>query len=128
MDRLYVSLRSYAQKPHGLWYESSPKSPALLNRHVLGMSHDETIDDPNLGNKRNQLVTDAAQKLASLGMINYNQENNSLQSTDLGQIAAKYYTRYTSIEIFNQKLKARMSEADVLAVLSMSTEVSYIHI
>lgn len=100
----------------------------MLNRHVLGMSHDETIDDPNLGNKRNQLVTDAAQKLASLGMINYNQENNSLQSTDLGQIAAKYYTRYTSIEIFNQKLKARMSEADVLAVLSMSTEVSYIHI
>lgn len=87
------------------------------------MSHEEPVNDPTLSSKRNQLINTTAQKLASAGMINYNVETGSLQSTDLGRIAAKYYIRTASIEVFNQELKIRMREADVLSVLSMSTEV-----
>lgn len=80
------------------------------------------IDDPQLGGRRNELINIAAQKLAANKMINTN-ERGQFQITDLGRIAAKYYIRHTSIEIFNKEFKPKMSEADVLAMLSMSTEV-----
>lgn len=88
------------------------------------MTHDEPVDDPQLGHKRHQLVKSAAQKLAEAGMITYNESTGSLSITDLGSIAAKYYIRVASIEIFNKEFKPLMTEADVLGVLSMSTEVS----
>lgn len=91
---------------------------------LSGMTHDEPVDDPQLGNKRHQLVTAAARKLAAAGMIMFNESTGALVITDLGRIAAKYYIRTLSIEIFNKEFRPRMSEADVLGLLSMSTEVS----
>ncbi len=58
-------------------------------------------------------------------MISYNPLDGQFQITDLGRIAAKYYIRYTTIETFNKEFKPKMSEADVLALLSMSTEVRF---
>lgn len=57
-------------------------------------------------------------------MIIFDQTSGALTITDLGRIAAKYYIRHTSIEIFNKEFKPKMTEADVLGMLSMSTEVS----
>lgn len=57
-------------------------------------------------------------------MAIFDVSTGSLTITDLGRIAAKYYVRHASILIFNQKFRPRMSEADVLSMLSMSTEVS----
>jgi len=57
-------------------------------------------------------------------MINYTQRTETFSTTDLGRIAARYYIRYASIEVFNNEFKSKMTEADVLAMLSMSTEVS----
>jgi antiviral helicase SLH1 len=87
------------------------------------MTHEEPGDDPQLGNKRHQLVTAAARKLADARMIMFNEITGSLIITDLGRIAAKYYIRTASIEIFNKEFRPVMSEADVLGLLSMSTEV-----
>jgi len=56
-------------------------------------------------------------------MIVYDVHEGSLRITDLGRIAAKYYIRYSSIEIFNKEFRPKMSEADILAMLSMSSEV-----
>ncbi|KIJ36068.1 hypothetical protein M422DRAFT_179881 [Sphaerobolus stellatus SS14] len=42
----------------------------------------------------------------------------TLTITDFRLIAAKYYIRVSSIEIFNKEIKHVMSEADVLAMLS----------
>jgi antiviral helicase SLH1 len=58
-------------------------------------------------------------------MIAYDQRTGSFTITDLGRIAAKYYIRHASIEIFNREMRPKMTEADVLAMLCMSTEVSY---
>ena len=88
------------------------------------MPRDSVSEDPQLGQKRNHLVTLAARKLASAGMINYTQRTKTFSTTDLGRIAARYYIRYASIEVFNNEFKSKMTEADVLAMLSMSTEVS----
>lgn len=87
------------------------------------MTHEEPVDDPQLNNKRHQLVIDAAGRLAAAGMVVFNKSTESLVITELGQIAAKYYIRTASIEIFNKEFRPVMSEADVLGLLSMSTEV-----
>lgn len=107
-------------------YGASPSfSLCHIHRHIYkGIARDATGDDPQLGSKRNELVTAAAQKLADAGMIIFDRVSGELLVTDLGRIAAKYYIRHTSIEIFNKEFRQKMSEADVLAMLSMSTEVS----
>jgi antiviral helicase SLH1 len=80
-------------------------------------------DDPYLGGQRNELTAFAAQKLANARMITYDAQDGQFQITDVGRIAAKYYIRYKSIEIFNESLVPKMSEADVLAMISKSVEV-----
>lgn len=54
------------------------------------MPHDVTLDDPQLGNKRNQLVQLAARKLVAAKMIEFSPETGKMAVTDLGRIAAKY--------------------------------------
>lgn len=90
------------------------------------MSRDDVADDPQLGTQRNDLVTLAGQKLAEAGMIIFDRLRGTFTSTDLGRIAAKYYIRHASVEVFNKEFRPRMSEADVLAMLSLSTEVCFI--
>ena len=82
------------------------------------------IDDPQLGNKRNELVTLAARRLADAQMIVFDEASGAFSMKDLGRISSKYYVRCSSIEIFNEEFKPAMGHADVLAMLSMSTEVS----
>ena len=88
------------------------------------MPWDEVANDPRLGAKRIRLITEAATQLANVRMIAFDRNTGSFVITDLGRIAAKYYIRHKSIEIFNQELKTKMSEADVLRLLCKSTEVS----
>ncbi|KAG0709510.1 Sec63-domain-containing protein [Suillus ampliporus] len=86
------------------------------------MSWDNVAEDPQLGQKRNTLVLIAARKLAGAGMINLTEKTGAFSTTDLGRIAARYYIRYASIEVFNKEFKPKMTEADALSMLSMSTE------
>jgi len=81
------------------------------------------LDDPQLGGKRKELIALASKKLADTTMITYDVHSGQLQITDLGRIAAKYYIRQASIEIFNLEFRPKMSEADVFGMLSKSTEV-----
>ena len=69
---------------------------------VYGMSHDEPRDDPQLGNKRNELIVQAARQLSTAKMIRYDEINNSFAISDLGRIAAKYYLKYQTNEIFSK--------------------------
>jgi len=90
---------------------------------VLGVTRDGTNQDPLLGSKMNELVQTAAKRLVNARMIMADQVTGALIITDMGRIAAKYYIRCASIEIFDKEFKPNMSEADVLRMLSMSTEV-----
>lgn len=49
-----------------------------------------------------ELVTNAARKLAGAGMITLNEKTEELGIQDLGLIAAKYYIRHASIELYNE--------------------------
>lgn len=88
------------------------------------MTPADVAEDTSLRGKRVQLVLEAAKKLAEAHMIAFDQDTDTFAITDLGRIAAKFYIRYASIEIFNKEFRSKMTEADVLKMLSMSTEVS----
>lgn len=88
-----------------------------------GIPHETLLEDSQLGGKRNELIQVAAKRLAESRMISYDAQQGQFQITDIGRIAARYYIRHSSIEIFNKEFRPKMSEADVLAMLSMSTEV-----
>jgi antiviral helicase SLH1 len=87
------------------------------------MVHSEVSDDPSLSAKRRHLVIVAAKELVKARMIVFNETTETFVITEKGQIAAKYYIRHQSIEIFNNELRPMMTEADVLRLLSKSTEV-----
>lgn len=92
---------------------------------MIGMPHAVPLDDKHLVSKRGELVAECARRLASAGMITFLKDTGELSITDLGRIAADYYISTKSIELFNQTFRAVMSEADMLAMLSESTEVRY---
>jgi replicative superfamily II helicase len=74
--------------------------------------------------QRYQLVLAAAGNLVEARMIDHDKGSGSFTITDSGRIAAKYYIHHKSIEIFNRTLNTQMTEADVLSMVCLSTEVS----
>ncbi|KAG9014090.1 hypothetical protein FRB90_005597 [Tulasnella sp. 427] len=98
------------------------------NPLVYGIPRDELSNDPQLRNRREEWVVTAAKRLAVANMIQFDPINGHLNITELGNIAAKYYIRLASIEIFNQEFRSNMAEADVLVLLSKSTEFNQIQV
>ncbi|KAI0960008.1 hypothetical protein AcW1_004658 [Taiwanofungus camphoratus] len=98
------------------------------NPFQYGLTREEVEEDPYLVNKRSQLVIEAASRLAEARMITFDKQNGTFMITDLGRIAAKYYIKYASIEKFNKAFRSKMTEADVLAMLSTSTEFDQVQL
>ncbi|KAI0693550.1 Sec63-domain-containing protein [Cytidiella melzeri] len=98
------------------------------NPFQYGLTWDQVAKDPNLGDKRSSLVQEAASHLSDNRMMSFDRQARTFVITDLGRIAAKYYIRYKSIEIFNNKMKPKMTEADVLTMLCSSTEFEQIQV
>ncbi|GCB19293.1 putative helicase mug81 [Aspergillus awamori] len=87
-----------------------------------GIDFAEMRDDPMLVQRRRQLVIQAAIVLQKSQMIIYNEKTEELRAKDVGRIASQYYVLQTSVEIFNNLMRPRASEADVLRMISMSGE------
>lgn len=98
------------------------------NPFHYGMDWKTVQDDPQLGQRRHELLQLAAKKLAKAQMITYDERTGYLVSKDLGRIASNYYIAYATVEIFNSMMAPRMTEADVLSMLSMSSEFENIAI
>ncbi|WVQ84529.1 hypothetical protein IAT38_006683 [Cryptococcus sp. DSM 104549] len=99
------------------------------NPFIYGMPHDVIKDDPQLGNKRNELITQAARILSNDGkMIRHEEMTNAFSITDLGRIAAKYYIKWPTIVHFNTKFNPRMSNADLFQMLCEATEFEQIQL
>ncbi|OJJ77069.1 hypothetical protein ASPBRDRAFT_36265 [Aspergillus brasiliensis CBS 101740] len=87
-----------------------------------GIDFAEMRDDPMLVQRRRQLVIQAALVLQKSQMIIFNEKTEELRAKDVGRIASQYYVLQTSVEIFNNLMRPRASEADVLRMISMSGE------
>ncbi|KAI0254907.1 Sec63-domain-containing protein [Lactifluus subvellereus] len=95
---------------------------------MYGIPYDYVQNDPLLNSKRDRLVLAAAASLVEARMIDHDKDSGSFTITDLGRIAAKYYIRHRSIEIFNRELRTQMTEADVLSMVSLSTEFDQVQV
>ena len=92
------------------------------NPFTYGIDWEEIINDPQLYDKRRQIIITAARRLHSLQMIVFDEVSMHFIPKDLGRIASEFYLLNESVEIFNQISDPRATEADVLAMISMSSE------
>ncbi|KAG4303413.1 hypothetical protein PCK1_000377 [Pneumocystis canis] len=94
------------------------------NPLVYGLTQEQILNDPQIYEKRKELIVLAAKKLYKTQMIVFNKKTGFLSSKDLGRIASNYYISQESIENFNLSLKPKMTETDVFYILSKSSEFS----
>jgi antiviral helicase SLH1 len=87
-----------------------------------GIEWAEIRDDPQLVQRRRKLIIDAARVLQKSQMIIFNETTEDLRSKDVGRIASEFYVQQSSIEIFNTMMTQKTSDADALAMVSMSGE------
>lgn len=97
------------------------KSPLMY-----GIEWAEIRDDPQLVQRRRKLIIDAARVLQKSQMIIFNEITEDLRSKDVGRIASQFYVQQSSIEIFNAMMRPRSTDADALAMVSMSGEFDQI--
>jgi antiviral helicase SLH1 len=91
-----------------------------------GIEWAESANDPQLVQRRRKLIIDAARVLQKSQMIIFNETTEDLRAKDVGRIASQFYVQQSSIEIFNTMMNARASDADALAMVSMSGEFDQI--
>ena len=87
-----------------------------------GIEWAEIRDDPNLVQRRRDLIVKAARILQQSQMIIFNETTEELRAKDVGRIASQFYVLQTSIEIFNTMMRPHATEADILKMISMSGE------
>ncbi|PVU91812.1 hypothetical protein BB559_003962 [Furculomyces boomerangus] len=100
----------------------------LKNPLAYGIAHSDLSSDPMLVNFRRKLIINAANQLHKLQMIVFDRDSEQLQSKDLGRIASTFYLNHQTIERFNFVLKPNMSDADLFAVICMSSEFDQISV
>ena len=92
------------------------------NPMTYGIDWTEIQNDPQLVQRRRDLVIQAARTLQKSQMIIFNETTEELKAKDVGRIASQYYVLQTSIEIFNTMMRPHNTEADILKMISMSGE------
>ncbi|CAK9441616.1 uncharacterized protein LODBEIA_P54840 [Lodderomyces beijingensis] len=92
------------------------------NPFAYALSWQELQEDPLLINKRREMIIASAKRLHNLQMIIYDEETAAFTPKDLGRIASDFYLLSNSVEIFNQMFNPLATEADVLSMISTSSE------
>jgi pre-mRNA-splicing helicase BRR2 len=97
------------------------RSPTLYS---VGIDYLE--EDPQLVQKRADIVHTAASLLEKGNLIKYDRGSGGFQTTELGRIASHYYITYASMVVYNQHLKPSMSMIELFRVFALSNEFKLI--
>ncbi|EGW31106.1 DNA-directed DNA polymerase [Spathaspora passalidarum NRRL Y-27907] len=92
------------------------------NPFAYGIDWRELQEDPLLYNRRREMIISSAKRLHHLQMIVFDENSGAFTVKDLGRIASDFYLLNNSVEIFNQMINPLATEADVLSMISMSSE------
>nr|CCC95039.1 putative ATP-dependent RNA helicase [Trypanosoma congolense IL3000] len=95
-----------------------------VNPLLYGLKIADVRQDPRLKTARYEIVSRAAEELAEAGMIRYNPETGSVDTTDLGRIASHYYVSHKSIGTFN--IKMRRSDESWIDTLDMGAAMNVV--
>lgn len=83
------------------------------NSLPYGIPLDHHNRDPLLFKWRSELVEVIARRLDTNRMIRFHPESGSLDVTELGRTAARYYLTVDTVETFNQQMVASPYQADL---------------
>lgn len=119
-----ISLGTVTSVPEGITWLGYSYLFVRMRRNPIayGIEWSEINNDPNLVQRRRDLIVRAARVLQSSQMIIFNETTEELRAKDVGRIASQFYVLQTSIEIFNTMMRPRATEADMLKMISMSGE------
>lgn len=92
------------------------------NPFTYGIDWEELASDPQLYERRKTMIISAARRLHALQMVVFDEISMSFISKDLGRVSSDFYLLNESVEIFNQMCNPRATEADVLSMISYSSE------
>lgn len=92
------------------------------NPLAYGIAWEEVIGDPSLGAKQRAFIIDAARALDKAKMMRYDEKSGNFYCTELGRIASHFYLQYSSVETYNEMLRRRMSESEVINMVAHSSE------
>ncbi|SCV02462.1 LAME_0H01068g1_1 [Lachancea meyersii CBS 8951] len=92
------------------------------NPFSYGINWDELKEDPQLYERRRKMIITAAKRLHTLQMIVFDEVSLNFIPKDLGRISSDFYLLNESVEIFNSLCNPSATEADVLSMISMSSE------
>ncbi|TDH71432.1 uncharacterized protein CCR75_005989 [Bremia lactucae] len=98
----------------------------LRNPTLYGISIAARKADPTLLQYRTDLIHSAAMLLAKHNLIKYERRSGVFQVTALGRVASHYYIAHDSIRTYNEYLKPRMSDIEILRLFSLSNEFKYV--
>ncbi|KAG2374583.1 hypothetical protein C9374_010602 [Naegleria lovaniensis] len=93
-----------------------------------GLTFEEVQLDPTLTGTRRTLIEKACKVLQDSKMIIYDEKTGVVSATDLGRIASHYYIHYETIQLYNEKLHANLSESDVLQIVASAREFKNIKV
>ncbi|KAL0235829.1 hypothetical protein GEMRC1_002411 [Eukaryota sp. GEM-RC1] len=94
------------------------------NPLAYGIEWAEVQSDPELYQKRNQGIVDAARRLSECRMIVFNDKAGTFFVTDTGRVASHFYLSCDAIDLLNQKLFNLMDLGDVIGVISSLDDFS----
>ena len=95
---------------------------ACKNPLAYGLTWEQLQHDPALEGYRRKIVVAAARALEASKMCRFDERTGNLYITDLGRVAAHFYIKHKTIVEFNDRLRPRMSEAAVFALIASSSE------
>eukprot|EP00039_Didymoeca_costata_P013519 m.206766 g.206766 ORF g.206766 m.206766 type:complete len:2137 (+) comp15799_c0_seq4:40-6450(+) len=98
------------------------------NPLAYGIDREDLKNDPELVQHRSKLITFAASSLDKARMIRFNEVTGYMHATDLGRAASHYYIKLESMEIFNDNISRNITEADLISVVSQSSEFEQIKV
>ena len=94
----------------------------MRNPMAYGILHRDKELDPQLLNRRRDLITQAALHLDREQMIRFDEKSGIFAGTDLGRVASHYYINHQTVAHFNENLVDSMSEPEILCLLAQSSE------
>ena len=83
MDQLYLPLCPHAKEPNGVFVSLIISPSYVMINKVYGITYAERDEDPELVNKRLQLVSAAAKSLDNARMVRFVERTGFIHPTDL---------------------------------------------
>eukprot|EP00592_Proboscia_alata_P006048 CAMPEP_0194352806 /NCGR_PEP_ID=MMETSP0174-20130528/1245_1 /TAXON_ID=216777 /ORGANISM="Proboscia alata, Strain PI-D3" /LENGTH=2344 /DNA_ID=CAMNT_0039121105 /DNA_START=159 /DNA_END=7193 /DNA_ORIENTATION=- len=97
-----------------------------LHPTLYGISEALAKEDPELIQRRRDLIHTAATRLETSNLVRYDRRSGSLQSTPLGRVASHFYISHASMALYSRHLRPNMSDIELLRLFSLSGEFAHI--